>query len=197
MASAITHFVVGAGLALPLTAVGRVTGTLRPAGVVVAAGLLGALPDLDALLRGMLHPDILHHRGATHAPVVLAAFCLGLAVCLGLLVRRLPPSSVVLLGGTWALAAISHPLLDAMTNGGPGVLLLYPFSEQRLFFPWRPLEVAPLSISRFPRAAARVLSSELPFALGAVCLGLAGRFLVKVATRPSKARSAEPGFGLN
>jgi inner membrane protein len=197
MASELTHFVVGASLAVPLTAVGRVSGSLRPVAVVLAAGALGALPDLDAVLlwRGA-QPGLLSHRGITHAPFVLGLFCLTVAVCLGLLVRRLPAGGVALLGVAWALAAVSHPLLDGLTNGGPGVMLLYPFSEERLFLPWRPIEVAPLAVSRFPRAASRVLSSELPFCLGALLLAVLGHMLVTGAVRPSKQQTGRPDYGL-
>jgi inner membrane protein len=40
--------------------------------------------------------------------------------------------------------AASHPLLDAVTDGGLGVALLWPFSNERFFAPWRPLPVAPI-----------------------------------------------------
>jgi membrane-bound metal-dependent hydrolase YbcI (DUF457 family) len=42
------------------------------------------------------------------------------------------------------VCALSHPLLDALTNGGRGVALLSPFSNHRYFFPWRPIEVSPI-----------------------------------------------------
>jgi len=74
----------------------------------------------------------------------------------------------------WAGCAITHPLLDAMTDGGLGVMLLFPFSEARLFFPWRPIHVSPLSIVRFFDQAAYILWSELPFCIAALVLGTSG-----------------------
>lgn len=42
-----------------------------------------------------------------------------------------------------------HDILDAMTNGGFGVAFFSPFSDQRFFLPWRPIEVSPISPRRF------------------------------------------------
>src|ERR1019366_3863980 len=57
--------------------------------------------------------------------------------------------AAVWLGLLWAGCAVTHPLLDALTDGGSGVMLLFPFSEDRLFFPWRPIHVSPLGVLRF------------------------------------------------
>ncbi len=49
-----------------------------------------------------------------------------------------------------------------LTNGGLGVELFWPFSEQRLFSAWRVIEVSPLSLSRvFSGRGVVVLQSEL------------------------------------
>jgi inner membrane protein len=40
----------------------------------------------------------------------------------------------------------SHGLLDAMTDGGRGVALFWPFTARRYFLPWRPIPVAPIGI---------------------------------------------------
>jgi inner membrane protein len=74
----------------------------------------------------------------------------------------------------WAGCAITHPLLDALTDGGAGVMLLFPISDARLFFPWRPIHVSPLGIRRFFDKAGYILASELPFCLAAIALGIAG-----------------------
>jgi len=65
-------------------------------------------------------------------------------------------------------------LLDALTDGGSGVMLLFPFSAERLFFPWRPIHVSPLGILRFVSKAGYVLRSEMPFCMAAVTIGTAG-----------------------
>ena len=72
LASAITHFIVGASLGLAMV-------PSRRWGVVAAAGMWGAAPDLDTfLMRGFDVPrgSIFSHRGFLHSPffLVIAAF---------------------------------------------------------------------------------------------------------------------------
>ena len=56
----------------------------------------------------------------------------------------------------------SHGILDAMTNGGNGIALLSPLTNERYFFPWTPIEVSPLSVSGFlSRRGLTVLTNEL------------------------------------
>jgi len=56
----------------------------------------------------------------------------------------------------------SHGLLDALTNGGRGIALLSPFSNNRYFFPWTPIEVSPLGIKAFlSERGLIVLKSEM------------------------------------
>ena len=53
-------------------------------------------------------------------------------------------------------------MLDAFTNGGLGVALLSPFDDTRYFFPFRPIEVSPLSVRAFFSAhGLAILRSEL------------------------------------
>jgi inner membrane protein len=47
------------------------------------------------------------------------------------------------------LATASHGLLDALTDGGHGVAFFAPFENSRYFFPFTPIEVSPIGISRF------------------------------------------------
>jgi inner membrane protein len=78
---------------------------------------------------------------------------------------------------------VTHPLLDALTDGGSGVMLLFPFSTDRFFFPWRPIHVSPLGILRFFSRAGYILRSEMPFCLAAVAVGLAVRWTVRARLR--------------
>ncbi len=58
--------------------------------------------------------------------------------------------------------AASHGMLDALTNGGLGVAFFSPFEPRRYFFPWRPIAVSPLSVSRFLAGRGlRILAGEL------------------------------------
>jgi inner membrane protein len=49
------------------------------------------------------------------------------------------------------LVTLSHPLLDACTNGGLGVAFFSPFSNQRYFFPefFRRIQVSPIKVDSF------------------------------------------------
>jgi inner membrane protein len=56
----------------------------------------------------------------------------------------------------------THGLLDALTNGGNGIALLSPITNNRYFFPWTPIEVSPLGIKGFlTQRGLTVLTNEL------------------------------------
>lgn len=174
MASAITHFIVGSALALPALESRAIRRALPPWAIPVSSGLLAVAPDLDTWamrVLGIPHASILAHRGFFHSPFFLALFSAALAAVVA---RRQSRRAAAWLAVLWAGCAVTHPLLDALTDGGYGVMLLVPFSEARLFFPWRPIHVSPLSVSRFFERAGAILRSELPFCVGAVAMGVSG-----------------------
>ena len=153
MPSAFTHAAVGLALAPAFW---------RP-GVPRRLWLLGALaataPDLDVIgLRlGVDYASTLGHRGFSHS-LVFAAL---LAAALLPLVRAGPSFPARRAWLYLFLAVASHGLLDMATDGGRGVALLEPFSAARLFFPFRPIAVSPLSVNAFFSArGASVLASE-------------------------------------
>jgi inner membrane protein len=107
--------------------------------------LLSALslaPDLDVIgMRfGVPYGAEWGHRGATHS--ILCGVVVALATALALRhdqpLRWFAPIALTVL--------VSHGLLDAMTDGGRGVALLWPWSLRRFFFPWRPIPVAPIGL---------------------------------------------------
>ena len=163
MASAITHFVVGASVGLAAMPAGRWR-------VAVTAGLWAVAPDLDTWVVGPFQVPrgtLFAHRGFFHSPFFLTIAAFAAAW----LVRR--GQGWVAAGALWACAAITHPLLDMLTDGGPGVLLLFPLNTERLFFPWRPIRVSPLSILRFFDRAGEILASESSFDAAAAVVGWA------------------------
>ena len=137
---------------------------------LLAAGMAAAiLPDLDvaAFALGIPYADGFGHRGASHSIVFAAMIAmLGVAMCKSLHGRPM-------LTGIFLFAcAVSHPLLDAMTSGGLGVALIWPWSEQRFFAPWRPILVSPFANGFFGARGISTLLSELrwvwlPLFLGA------------------------------
>lgn len=152
MPSIITH--VAVPLAMYYAAGrGKVSKRLLAAGIIAAV-----LPDLDvvAFAFGIPYSDALGHRGASHSIV----FALVLAF-VGAVLHR-PLRSRPLQAAAWIfVCALSHPLLDALTSGGLGVALLWPFTDQRFFAPWRPILVSPFANGFFSARGMATLWSEL------------------------------------
>jgi len=105
---------------------------------------LSMLPDADVIgfKLGVRYADPWGHRGATHSFV----FALAVAALVALIARaaKLPGWRTFLVA---AAVVASHPLLDTMTDGGLGCALLWPFSDERFFAPWRPIPVAPIGLA--------------------------------------------------
>jgi inner membrane protein len=62
-----------------------------------------------------------------------------------------------------------------LTNGGLGIALLWPFLDQRFFFPIQPIQVSPLGLRRLTPWGAAVVLSELRWVWlpgAAITLGL-------------------------
>ena len=173
MPSLITHTVVGVSAALPLLQSLEVRKQISAAMLILSAVVFSCLPDFDGAFLGIIpYGSFFGHRGFFHSPAFLLVFT---ALCAYVYVRKVREGSIraatrVLL--LWAGVAISHSLLDALTDGGRGVMLLFPFSNSRYFFPWRPIRVSPIGIDVFWYSASGVLRSELPFCV--VALGLGG-----------------------
>jgi inner membrane protein len=130
------------------------------------------LPDLDviAFRLGIGYSHELGHRGFSHSLIAALFFgSLAAAFAKHLLATRKTAFLFVF------VAAASHGLLDMLTNGGLGIALAWPFSDQRYFFPWQVVEASPLSLRRvFGPAGLAVIKSELLWVwLPAVAVGLA------------------------
>jgi inner membrane protein len=102
---------------------------------------LSLLPDADVLgfRFGVAYGEVWGHRGATHSLLFAVGVALFLALCARLAGRHAP--RVFLLT---ALVVASHGLLDALTDGGLGVALLWPLTNARYFAPFTPIPVAPI-----------------------------------------------------
>ena len=132
--------------AVPL-AIACWTPSLRRPSLLITAALLSAVPDLDAIgyWAGVPYESWCGHRGFTHS----IAFALACALVLAPVFARrcgVPTKRVV---AFLCAAMASHGVVDMATNGGHGIALLWPFSTARLFWPWHPIEVAPLGIRAF------------------------------------------------
>jgi len=183
MASPITHFIVASALALPAMESRAIRGVMPAWAIPVSSGLLAMAPDLDLLLRRAFHTpygSFFGHRGFFHSPffLILAAGMLAAMVA-----GRRSWRTAAWLGLLWAGCAVTHPLLDALTDGGFGVMLLFPFSTGRFFFPWRPIHVSPLEAFRFYGRAGYILRSEIPFWIAAVEIGGTAFCIARAARR--------------
>lgn len=137
------------------------------------------LPDADAVSFwfNVPHGSIWSHRGITHS-IFFAAL---VAVVVAPAVRKARTDSwwIVLY---FFLVTLSHPLLDMLTDGGPGVALLAPFSAERYFWPWRPIEVSPIGLAFFSERGVFVFVSEVVWVWLPAGVALAVRYLYE-ATR--------------
>jgi len=138
MPTILTHPAVPLAIAVGL---GRETVSRK----LLAAGVVASvLADIDVLgfHFGISYGAVWGHRGLTHS----LFFALIIAVLGAGLSRHLASRPKT---AFWFLLATagSHGILDAFTNGGLGIALLWPFSPERLFAPFRPIEVSPLSLS--------------------------------------------------
>lgn len=175
MTTVFTHAVV------PLM-LGAAAGRQRISGRLLAAGALAAmLPDADVLAFHLHIPyaNAFGHRGATHS--IAFAALLGL---LAALAHRSLNSTTQRAGWFVGLATLSHPLLDACTDGGLGVALWWPFSDARWFAPFHPIAVSPIGARFFSERGWHVIVSELcwvwlPVAVLAVCV-----LMVRRASKP-------------
>jgi inner membrane protein len=172
VSSEAAHFLVGAALALPALKSRELTEMLPAWTIPVSSGLLATIPDLDLAWKhvfGPTHSNILGHRGLFHSPFFLILLSGVLAV---IVARHHSRRAFAWLWLVWAGCMITHPLLDSLTAGGTGVMLLLPFTRARFHFPWRPLqEASPEDL--FSRAWF-LRRSEIPFCIAATGIGIFG-----------------------
>lgn len=137
---------------------GRAWSAERPWGWMLAFSVLSLLPDADviAFKLGIPYSAPFGHRGAAHS--LVAALLGGVLVAVAGRGLRLPP---LRLGVFATLVLASHGLLDALTDGGLGVALLWPFSHARLFAPLRLLPVSPIGARFLSARGMTVAAVEL------------------------------------
>ncbi len=125
---------------------------------MLAFSVLSLAPDLDviAFRFGIPYSAPFGHRGAAHS--ICAA--LVLATVAALATRVSPGQSLWRLWLFCGAVAASHGLLDALTDGGLGIALLWPFSNERFFAPWTPIPVAPIGVRMLTGRALHVIGVE-------------------------------------
>ncbi|MBI1215761.1 MAG: metal-dependent hydrolase [Alphaproteobacteria bacterium] len=168
MATIFSHPAVPIGIALAL-------GQKKiPRALAVMGCFACCAADLDVIgfPFGIPYGSQFGHRGFTHSIFMAAMIAL---LCAWRLPKEkdtkdLPPKRIF----AYIFAvALSHPLIDMTTDGGKGIALLWPFSAQCFFWPWRPLPVSPIGKSFFSPYGLHVFLSELCM-IWLPCLALGG-----------------------
>jgi len=213
MPSIITHAAVPLALWCAADR-GRIPPRLLAAGVI-ASMLPDA--DVLAFALHIPYADAFGHRGASHS-LLFAGVLAMVAALLHSFGRGRPwsaphssgsrrPWSALSCQPRWApttqaatlastvqaavfvfICAASHPLLDALTSGGLGVALAWPWSDHRFFAPWRPIRVSPFAPQFFSARGIATLLSELRW----VWLPLAGAVVAWKLIQPAPAAPRDP-----
>jgi inner membrane protein len=109
-----------------------------------------AMPDVDviAFQLGISYTHWLGHRGLTHSLFFAAIW--GLLITWIFFKKEIEVSGQFLrIAFLLSIVTASHGVIDAMTNGGRGIGFLIPFTDERFFLPFRPIQVSPLGIENF------------------------------------------------
>lgn len=153
MASLLTHPIVPIAIAV---IAGR---KLIPLPVLLLGILFSILPDADSVTfrLGIPYASPFGHRGFSHSiGCALVLSIIALPLC-----HRLHAKPIVLFLFLFA-SMLSHGVLDALTDQGNGVAFLWPFSAERFFFGFHPIEASPVSVRRFlSKRGLEILQSEL------------------------------------
>ncbi len=142
MTTVFTHALAGAAFSQAAPA-GVTKGRLA-----ACLGCAAVLPDLDVIMFAMkvpyAHP--LGHRGFSHSIIFAMVLALVLTWMAG---YAADPKRNIRTALIFFAAIISHGILDALTDAGLGVGFFIPFTQERYFFPWRPVMTASLNPATF------------------------------------------------
>lgn len=140
-----------------------------------AMGSLAVLPDLDVIgiTLGFEETSIAGHRGYSHS-LLFATAVAGLTYVLA---RKFKWGSRPVFTALLAFVAVlSHGLMDAMTYRTRGIPFLWPITDARFVFPWRPIPAAPHTSALFSRRSLEVAAVELVYFLPLVLTSLVASF---------------------
>jgi inner membrane protein len=145
-------------------ALGKITILRKQPWKLVLIGIAcSMIPDADTIgfKFGIPYGSMWGHRGISHS-IIFAIFLALVVMFVFYRNIKIPLKDWSILFFYFFLATVSHPILDALTNGGLGVAFFAPFDNTRYFFPWRPIQVSPIGAKAFFSAAGwRVIKSEL------------------------------------
>lgn len=133
-----------------------------PAGFLTVSVLISIIADFDVICFGLDIPyaSFWGHRGFFHSPFFSVIFSFILLLIFFPSIKRFSKKWLIFFL-YFSLLGASHSFLDSMTNGGLGIALLSPFTNERYFLPWTPIQVSPISIQGFFKyGGLKVIKSE-------------------------------------
>lgn len=124
------------------------------------------IPDADVLAFqfGIPYSHMFGHRGFFHS--LFFALIFGFLISLIFFKRnnRILSKEFIFYWMVFFFIIASHGLLDALTNGGLGIALLAPFSNERIFFSSTPIMVSAIGLDAFlTKRSLLVLKSEIVY----------------------------------
>lgn len=145
--------------------VGFISGKLSVSSrkLLLLSTISSIIPDFDAIAfkLNIAYSSLFGHRGITHS--VFFAILLSLILFLAFFLRSNytnKQKSIIYL--TLFLSIMSHSVLDAFTDGGLGVAFLAPFLNDRFFFGFHFIPVAPIALAKvFSIWGLKVILSEI------------------------------------
>jgi inner membrane protein len=124
---------------------------------------VAAAQDLDAIAFsfGIPYSHPFGHRGFSHSLLFAAILSLLVSLYLFPTLKRFSRRWFALFLLTF-VAAASHGLLDAATDAGLGIGLLLPFSEERIFYSFRPVKTSAINpVAILQKRTLAVIWSEI------------------------------------
>lgn len=150
----------------------------------ILTALCAVIPDADVISYsfGVERGSLFSHRGFTHS--IFFAVLFGSLTAFFVYKFLSTGISLAKLAVFFSLATFSHPFLDMLTDGGSGVALFAPFSNERFFLPFRPIEVSPIGLGFFSKRGLVVILSEIIWVwLPAVGIFLISRMIRKFSRK--------------
>lgn len=203
MSSLFTHAMYGFAIGVLFERFPDLRPTRKIGGVALCGLVAGVAPDMDVIpmLMGVPYGSFFGHRGFFHSPFFFLFFAPVLAyltvLWIGLKERR--GRAMVTLTGCYFLALMSHSILDALTDGGRGIMLYFPSDSLRHFFTWQPIAVSPMSLQGFlSERGIEVIKSEVYFFAPALFLVILWRMVFRWKfgaiqwTEPETVEETEP-----
>ncbi len=143
---------------------------------MLLAMMCAMIPDIDVIgfSFGIKYGSMWGHRGFTHS-ILFAILFAWLIAWVFYRDHKKDKAIFIFIIYMFFMCTMSHGVFDAMTDGGKGVGFFIPFSNERIFFNYRPIPVSPFGFDvLLTEAGWYILKAELIFIGGiSIFIGLA------------------------